>query len=72
MLILCVSCGKIIGCGITEIGSIAKQCNYCPDSEKCKDETPLNTIMERRVLFIHFDNECRGHTAPIGFRFKGT
>ena len=69
MLIICVSCKKVIGCGLTKDGLIANQCCYCHRHYECKEETPTNTIVERKVLFIHFPNDCLDHDVTrVGFK----
>ena len=73
MLIICNSCGKIIGCGLTKDGLIQYQCIDCPKVKECKDATPLDSIVERRVYFVHFAEECSAHErVKIGFKLGGS
>ena len=71
MLIVCVNCRKIIGCGVNEDGALKNQCDFCQNLIECTNDTPTNCVMERHVLFIHFVNGCRDHNVnKIGFRLN--
>ena len=68
MLVICITCKKIIGCGITKDGIIEKECVQCNEQVECQEETPLGMIVERRVYFVRFIGGCSDHERfKIGF-----
>lgn len=70
MLVICLSCKKIFGC-INEKGEIIAECLSCKMYQDCLAETPINMVVERRVMFVRFDNGCLSHETPkIGFKQK--
>jgi len=72
MLIICVGCRKIIGCGLTPEATIKNECVNCKRYKECIDETPLGMLVERRVYFVHFEDGCAEHeTVKIGYRIGG-
>ncbi len=73
MLIICVQCRRIIGCGIDKQGKIEHQCSNCVRYDACIKETPLQSCVERHVYFVHFANGCSDHErVKIGFKRNET
>jgi hypothetical protein len=55
-------------------GKIVEQCVSCKQYDECIESTPLNGIVERRVMFVRFTNGCEHERNKIGFHqtTKGT
>lgn len=67
MLVICVSCFKVIGC-TTKKTKIENDCLTCNAYNDCKDAIPAGTQGELTVLFVHFEKGCLAHNRTlIGF-----
>jgi len=68
MLVICLSCQSIIGCGVDKDGVILNYCSKCSRRKECLDSSPIGFLVQRKVFFVKFPNGCSDHgRVQIGF-----
>lgn len=67
MILICCTCGHVIGCGLTEEGEIKNQCSYCKPTI-CPLAVPKGKMIVVEVALAYFLKDCNEHCIHIGFR----
>ncbi|MEI6580832.1 MAG: hypothetical protein WCO07_01525 [bacterium] len=67
MLVICISCGRIIGCSVKNT-IMTNKCITCDIFKECRDAIPKDSQGTATVMLVHFEHECLDHDRTmIGF-----